>query len=185
MFDLQKTPACGNTLPARFGDCRATEAEARHITSLAPRNGQRQALSDALREDFGFGLPERGAVHAANGGFVCPFGHAHYLMVSDRSVEQLASFAHMTDQSSAWVTVELVGTSATEILARLAPVDLNPGAFPVNSILQTEVARIHAILIRFGLMEFRIMAPRSMAKSLAREVTRAARNVESRRNVHA
>ncbi|WP_298855809.1 hypothetical protein [uncultured Ruegeria sp.] len=180
MFRLDATTACGDTFPTKIGDCQLSLSEPRYITSLAPRAGQKQALSRMLDDDYGIGLPDWGKLHARDSNFICPFGHAHYFLFGERSAMHLDGVAHVTDQSSAWATIAMDSPQIVDILARLAPVDLNTAVFPANTVAQTEAARIHTLLFRISTTEFRVMAPRSMAKALAAAVIRAAHDVSKR-----
>ena len=59
-----------------------------------------------------------------------------------------AGCAHVTDLTSAFAAVELIGPRVPALLARLVPVELSTGAAPPLSVTQAEVARVHGILIR-------------------------------------
>lgn len=54
--------------------------------------------------------------------------------------------AHLTDLTSGLAVLDLIGPRAPELLARLSPLDLVP--VPVLGVVQGELARVHAILIR-------------------------------------
>jgi len=54
--------------------------------------------------------------------------------------------AHLTDVTSGLAVLDLIGPQAPALLARLSPLDLD--AVPVLSVVQGELARVHATLIR-------------------------------------
>jgi glycine cleavage system T protein (aminomethyltransferase) len=54
--------------------------------------------------------------------------------------------AHLTDLTGAFAVLDLIGPRTPELLARLCPLDL--AAVPVLAIVQGELARVHATLVR-------------------------------------
>lgn len=59
-----------------------------------------------------------------------------------------AGCTHLTDLTSAYAVVDLLGPRAGDLLARLSPLDL--GGVPTLGVAQGELARVHAILVRLG-----------------------------------
>ena len=59
-----------------------------------------------------------------------------------------AGCTHLTDLTSAYAVVDLLGPRARDLLARLSPLDLD--GVPTLGVAQGELARVHAILVRLG-----------------------------------
>lgn len=59
-----------------------------------------------------------------------------------------AGCAHVTDMTSAYAALDLIGPRVPAILARLVPVELTDRAAPPLSVTQAAVAGAHAIVIR-------------------------------------
>jgi sarcosine oxidase subunit alpha len=55
--------------------------------------------------------------------------------------------AHVTDLTSAFAALDLIGPLAPDLLARCSPLDLSPVAAPALHVVQGEVARVRAIVI--------------------------------------
>ncbi|HEV8307390.1 MAG TPA: hypothetical protein VGW35_06945 [Methylomirabilota bacterium] len=59
-----------------------------------------------------------------------------------------AGCAHVTDLTSGLAVMDLIGPRVGGLLAKVAPVDLSEGAVPALAVVQGELARVPAILIR-------------------------------------
>jgi sarcosine oxidase subunit alpha len=69
--------------------------------------------------------------------------------------------AHVTDLTSAFAVVDLLGPRLEALLERLVPLDLS--AVPALGLVQGELARVHAIFLRLdhpGRSVFRVLVPR-------------------------
>jgi len=88
--------------------------------------------------------------------------------------------AALTDQSDGWSVLALTGASAVGVLARLLPVDLRLGAFPVGQVLRTQVNHMNAIVLRLDEAAFQIMVFRSMARTAWHELEDAMHMVAAR-----
>jgi len=70
--------------------------------------------------------------------------------------------AHVTDLTSAFAAVDLIGPRVIALLERLLPLDLSEAAMPPLAVIQGELALVHAIVLRWDgrLPAFRIMVAR-------------------------
>ena len=105
-------------------------------------------------------LPARGAERLrVNGGrtLACRVAEDELLVLTPLSDAALVadvlgqataatSCVHLTDLTSAFAAVDVLGPRAGELLARLSPLDLSD--MPILTVVQGELARVHAILIR-------------------------------------
>lgn len=180
MVDLVETSACAGLVPVTAGALRLTEVVAGRMTALAPYRGQAEALGRALARAHGLGWPEPGRVIAGEGGAVQWFGLDLALLVGPAPDTALADHAALTDQSDAWAVLRLDGTGATDVMARLTPLDLRAQAFGEGSTARTDVAHMAGAVTRVGAQAYQIMTFRSMAASLVREVALAMTRVAAR-----
>jgi heterotetrameric sarcosine oxidase gamma subunit len=84
--------------------------------------------------------------------------------------------AHVTDRSSACAALEVVGPGVPRLLSRLVPLDLSPAAVPPLGVVQGELARVRAIMIRLDLgaaPAFRILVAREHGEFVWTAVIRA------------
>jgi len=165
------TPAQG-LLPLTVGDVTVAEVAAGSLTSVAPFKGQKTAVSHALKDQVGAGLPAMGR----RTGAVTWFGHGVWMVAGAVSPKGAA----VTDQSDAWVVVEVQGAGAEDVLARLVPVDLRASVFKKNHVAKTMLAHMSVTIIRTGPDRFEIMAMRSMARTLVHDLETAMRGVAAR-----
>ena len=94
--------------------------------------------------------------------------------------DDLAAHAAVTDQSGAWAGIGLSGAGVTDVLARLVPLDLRPGACPPGAVRRSSLGHIPAVLIRLTLTQFEIRVPRSMARSAWEELSAVLDRIEAR-----
>lgn len=183
MADLKATTPCAGLLPLRAGAMRLEEVEPGRITSLMPGPGQAGALDAALRAAHGVGWPEPGAAHLGDGVAVIWTGLDQAMLVGPAPDPSLAAQAALTDQSDAWAVVELSGDAGPEALARLVPVDLRAHAFAEGATARTLLGHMSVSVTRTGAERLRIMAFRSMAGTLVRELHEAMESVAARRGL--
>nr|WP_281493671.1 sarcosine oxidase subunit gamma family protein [Ancylobacter koreensis] len=80
----------------------------------------------------------------------------------------LGTEAAITGQSDAFVLFDLSGARVPDLLAKGAPVDLDPRVFPVGDAATTLVAHIGATLWRSGETGWRVLVARSFEASFTR-----------------
>ncbi len=70
--------------------------------------------------------------------------------------------AHVTDLTSGLAVVDLIGPRVDALLERLLPLDLSEAAVPPLAVVQGELARVHAIVLRLdtGIRALRVLVPR-------------------------
>ncbi len=179
MVDLTAKSACDGLLPISKGDVTLSELEIGNITALSPFRGQRAALSTALKAAHGVAFPNAGKVSEGEGVSCVWSGRDQAFLIGPPPAEDLAAPAAMTDQSDAWAVVLLAGAAAEDVLARLVPLDLRAGAFPVGTSARTLCQHMTITLWRRD-DGFAIMAFRSMARTLAHEISEAMTSVAGR-----
>ena len=165
------TSADGEAAAARRGvglhDASATG-------KLGVRGGDLEPLVTALtgREPPPVGRASRVEIHGA-AALLCRLAADEVLLLTRPAdlapVESLVvkaagtvGCAHVTDLTSAFAAVDLIGPRVIALLERLLPLDLSEAAMPPLAVVQGELARVHAIVLRRDgrLPAFRIMVAR-------------------------
>ncbi|MGR3468173.1 MAG: sarcosine oxidase subunit gamma [Shimia sp.] len=173
---IEKSPAAG-LLPREIGGLRLSEQPPARLTALAPLG---EGFAQALLDAHGLKPPKPGKMTGRGAQRCLWFGHAHMLLVGFDPDARLSSHAAVTDQTDAWARVLIEGEAARDALARLVPLDLRDGAFPVGQVARTDVRHMTGTLIRWGETSWEVMVFRSMAATLIHDLERAARDVSTR-----
>lgn len=171
---LTPVPPSTGPLPHAKGGMTLSLMDPGPLTSIAPLRGQGAATASAMTA-AGLPWPSAGEIAMDAGASVQWFGRDLWLLAG-RPAPDLP-MAALTDQSDAWVTLELTGPRIAEVMARLVPIDLRLTAFPEGSATRTEMHGMMVALARTGPQALRIMAFRAMARTLADTVSEAMENV--------
>ncbi|WP_297769681.1 sarcosine oxidase subunit gamma [uncultured Roseovarius sp.] len=182
MVELQAQSPGAGLLPIVIGDLRLNEVAPERMTSLAPYNGQAEALSEAMQAAHGMAWPVPGRMTGRNGARAMWFGRETALLIGPEPDTGLTAHAALSDQSDAWAVLVLEGPGAADVLARLCPLDLRDHVFKRGHVARTEVAHMAGAIARMGADNWRIMVFRSMAGTLIHEAETAMRRVAARRN---
>jgi heterotetrameric sarcosine oxidase gamma subunit len=133
-----------------FADCS-------HLAKLEIQADSRE-LEVLIREFTGSG-PEPGAAIRHEGGWWCPLTAARLLVIAPSAdargtrdelhdaVTRLAAPAALTDVTSVFAAMTLVGPAARETIARFCALDLRPHVTPVGGLRPGSIARQPGILV--------------------------------------
>ncbi len=180
MVDLKaKTPLDG-MVPVTIGTVTLRELDGGVMTSLSPYSGQEKVLSDALKSSHGMAFPKPNRTTGREGARAIWFGRAQAMLTGPMPDAGLAKHAALTDQSDAWVVVELKGAGSTDVLARLTPIDLRDSIFKSGHTARTDLMHMAASITRTGMDSFVVMVFRSMAQTLLHDLEKAMAGVASR-----
>lgn len=91
----------------------------------------------------------------------------------------------ITDQSDAWVVLDVSGSRSSEVLERLCPLDLNSENFTDTSVARTAFEHMSVIILKISETQFYLLTPRSSVQSFAHAVTHAATHVVNELEVRA
>ena len=91
--------------------------------------------------------------------------------------EKFESSAYITDQTDAWVILEISGESSREALERICQVDLDKNVFQLDGMARTSMEHMSAIIIRKADDTFYLMSASSSAKSFLHAVELSAQHV--------
>ena len=86
----------------------------------------------------------------------------------------------MAEQGDGLCALHLEGQAAAEVLARLVPLDLHEGAFPVGTTARTMLGHMVVSLTRQGPLAWEVLGMRSMAGTLVAELSHAMAQVAAR-----
>lgn len=151
------------------------------ITALTAYRGRNAALSAGLETAHGLGLPAPGtSTKSASGTRALWAGLNRAFLVGEPAAPSLDQHASVVDQSDAWAVAALTGTGATDVLARLCPVDLSRASFAEGAVARTLLGHMTALVTRTGPDGFEIFVFRSMAASACHDLTEAMRSVAAR-----
>lgn len=182
MADLAEKSACAGLVPVVAGGLRLSETDLGPLTSVAPFKGQAAAVADILRQAHGLGWPAPGQVIGQGAPRVQWFGLDLALLIGVAPVAGLADHAALSDQSDAWAVLRLDGPGASDVLARLTPLDLRAQVFGVGATARSDLGHMAAAITRIAPQAYEIMAFRSMAGTLVHELSTAMTRVAARRN---
>ena len=167
---------CG--LPLLAGDATLVASPEVARVSVAPFSGQLEAASATLRERTGTGLPAAGraedAVVWAGAGLWLVEGYAPADVAG-----WLAGRAAVADQSDGWAGMRLTGPAAADVLARLVPLDVDPGSFPPGAAARSLLRHVPLLLVSRE-AGFDLLVPRSFAATVVDEIGTAMRRLAAR-----
>ena len=170
----------GLGLPLAVGGARLSEAVLGPVTSIAPFRGREAAVARALG---GIALPAPGRTERIGEGRLVWTGPGRALLIGRPVPEGLSGIAAVVDQGDGIAAVLLEGPAAREVLARLVPLDLRDRSFPEGATARTLLNHMAVTLSRLGAEAYEVMAMRSMAATLVREMAEAMRHLAGRDGV--
>ncbi len=151
------------------------------MTSVAPFQGQAKALAKALKS-LGLAFPTPN--HTTTKGDVTLIwtGRDQAFLIGPDPAP-LAATAALTDQTDGWAALTLQGPQATDVLARLIPLDLRLPAFPTGQTARTALNHMNAVVWRTTPYAFTLLIFRSMAQTAWHEIEAAMQTVAARSQI--
>ena len=157
------------------------------ICSISSNLGQSKRLHETFKQCFDVDLPFPGKLKKYKDGSIFWTGQEQWFIESINSsnpyfdldmAKVLNGSATITLQTDAWISLDLKGDAALSVLERLIKVDLSPVNFPPGSAIRTSLAHMNVFIQRPNQdIRFKILGPRSYAKSLLHSLVQAADNV--------
>jgi sarcosine oxidase subunit gamma len=170
-------PGEGLGLPLTAGGATLSEVDPGPVTSISPFRGKEAAVARALG---GAHLPAPGRVERMGEARLLWTGPGRALLVGRAVPEGLSGIAAVVEQGDGIACMVLGGPAAREVLARLVPLDLRERAFPAGATARTLLNHMAVTLTRVEPEAYEVMAMRSMAATLVREVAEAMEHVAAR-----
>lgn len=153
------------------------EVDVGAITSVGILPGGAKAVAKGLKM-LGFAMPEPGTFAERKGARIVWTGRDQAFLTGVEAL--LPEGAALTDQSDGWAVLAIGGPGAVDVLARLVPMDLRLGAFPVGRVLRTQLNHMNVVILRVGDHAFEIMGFRSMARTAWHELEAAMQMLAAR-----
>ena len=168
-----------------IADNKIVERSELSVVSLAVPTGGEGALTESLKENFGLAPPEAPLSNTHDGHRLIRTAPDQMLLIfpgeapaADRVIRaKLGDLAYLTDQTDAWVILEVHGPETLNALARICMIDLDATAFPVNSAARTMMEHLGVLIIRLDVDSFLLMSAASSAESFLHAVETSYRNV--------
>jgi heterotetrameric sarcosine oxidase gamma subunit len=172
---IAKSALEGRSLTA--GAVTLAEVDVGPITSIAVLPGGAKAVAKGLKP-LGLAMPEPGSFIEKKGARIVWTGRDQAFLISADC--PALEGAAVTDQSDGWAVLGVSGTGAVDALARLVPMDLRLGAFPVGRAMRTQATHMNVVILRVGDYAFDIMVFRSMARTAWHEIEAAMQMLAAR-----
>ncbi len=168
-----------------IGNTRLRERGDLALVSAAIPLGGDGAFAEALKAGWGLAVPDpkvssvSGPVRAIRStADQCLLIFPHPTPDAEAVVrEKMQGAAWTTEQTDAWVRLELSGPLALPALERLCMLDLDPRVFPEGAAARTVMEHMAAILIRTGPKAFLLFSASSSARSFLHAVETSLRYV--------
>ncbi len=178
MVKLTAKSAAHGLLPLTIGTVQVTEVADLTLTAIAPYKGKAAQAAQALTSAHGLDWPQPKRA-TGNGPHAIWFGHQHILLTGAQPDPGLAKSCAVTDQTDAWVVVDVAGQGARDVLSRLTPADMRDGAFALLDTARTEIQHMQGAITRMDPDRYRVMVFRSMARTLVHDLQTAMESVAS------
>ena len=176
---VARAPLEGMT-PLVIGGMTLSPVDPGVMTSVAAYNGRGKDLSAALKAAHGVTAPAANRVTGKDGARAIWFGHNVMLLMGPLPDEALADYAALTDQSDAWTVLQLDGPGASEVMARLVPLDLRATEFKRGHTARTEIQHMMGSVTRLGAQKFLLMVFRAHGKTVLHDLKTAMQGVAAR-----
>jgi heterotetrameric sarcosine oxidase gamma subunit len=155
----------------------ATTGGMADVSSLGKLAVRGRSVGAAMTKLTGLGAPEaRSAMRGRLNGatiLACRLAPDEVLVITPgsmvdaidamlRAADEATGCAHVTDLTSAWAAIDLIGPCVPGVLAKLVPVDLTAHSTPPLAVARSEVAGTPGIVIRLehALPAFRLLVGR-------------------------
>lgn len=156
-----------------IANCRLVERDDLALVSLAVPHRGTTRLAKALKSGFGLTMPKPALSSEKDGVRLVQTAPDQMMLIfADASPDpepavrtKLGGAAYTTNQTDAWVRLELSGQNAVSALERLCPIDLHDSVFPVGAAARTVMEHMGAILVRTAPDGFLLLSASSSAAS--------------------
>jgi len=167
-----------------IGDMRLREVTDLDIVALAiPIKGTAK-LKRAINNGFGMKMPTPTLSVVNNTARLMITQPDQLFALQPRSphaenaiAKVIGDTAYITDQTDAWVVLELDGPSSRSALERVCQLDLDDNQFTINQMARTTMEHMVSTIVRTGEDQFLLMSPSSSARSFLHAIELSAKHV--------
>lgn len=92
-------------------------------------------------------------------------------------IKSLEKDFYITEQSDAWVGIEISGKSSHACLERICPLDLSTESFGINTAVRTLMEHLNVLIIKTAEDSFLLLSASSSANSFLSAVETSAQNI--------
>ena len=92
-------------------------------------------------------------------------------------MKSLEKYFYITEQSDAWVGIEISGKGSYSCLERICQLDLSGKSFGVNNAVRTLMEHLNVLIIKTSEESFLLLSASSSAKSFLDAVETSAKNI--------
>lgn len=167
-----------------IGNMRLREITDLDLTSLAIPHKGATKLKTAIKNAFGLSMPTpvKSTADAKNRLLMTQPDQVFAMTPRTKHAETtprkaIGDTAYITDQTDAWVVLELSGPASRMALERICQVDLDTDVFKNNQMARTTMEHMASIIIRNGKDSFLLMSGSSSASSFLHAVELSAQHV--------
>lgn len=170
-----------------FGSVQVEEVTGKALVSIAEPLGIKTKLKTAIKKSLGAEWPVIGSSTSSSSGYQLMgvqsdmifafFDHPSGL--ADKSIKSLLKEnAYCTDQSDAWVMIQISGEGVYAALERICPLNLAPAIFKVGSVARTSMEHLGVVVFKIDENTFVLMGATSSADDLLHAVTVSVSNTQ-------
>ncbi len=165
-----------------IGDVRLRERDLALVSLAIPLGGE-AAATKAIKAACKLDLPEVGHSKASKTRRLIRMSPDQAMLVfedpaplTERAVQKaLKGACYTTNQTDAWVILEISGPGTRAALERICPLDLDDAAFPIDKATRTMMEHLGVLIARTGDDTFLLMSASSSARSFLHAVETSVR----------
>lgn len=169
---LTATPVLGG-YRRRFAETWLSERDDLALISVACPLGEDAAFAAALKAGYGLRRPSPREAELSSEVAALQLAPDQIMLVLPEGQVDLAVFdavGYVTQQTDAWVILDLEGPLALPALERLCPLDLHRDAFGPGSYGRTMMEHMSAVIWQVKAGQYRLMSASSSARSFLHAV---------------
>lgn len=168
-----------------FGAVQVEEVTTKAIVSIAEPLGMKTKLHTAIKKSLGAEWPEIGRSTLSSKGYqllgiqsdmiFALFEHPSGLADADIKAA-LKDNAYCTDQSDAWVLLEIKGEGVYHALERICALDISDQSFPVGCVARTQMEHLGVVILKTAENAFLLISAASSADDFLHAVALSIEN---------
>lgn len=175
-----KPPISGQA--TTFEGCHITESVGGELVSLAFAQGEEKSASALFKKHLGKTLPAPNQSVKVKGGIAIWSAPDQILLLLDTEninadkdiAARFESKAYTTLQTDGWACIQVSGNRVHDVFERFTALDLRRK--PVGFAARTSAHHVSVIVVKFGETDYRLLTPRSSARSFMEALLHTAEN---------
>jgi sarcosine oxidase subunit gamma len=167
-----------------IGTIRLREISNQSLIAMAIPLGEEAKFKNTIKNTFGLKMPSPNKSVKNKDTRILSTQPDQIFVLTKRTDDpeksmaiEIGKNAYITDQTDAWVILEISGSSSREALERICQLDLDKEVFQLDGMARTSMEHMSAIIIRKADDTFYLMSASSSAKSFLHAVELSANHV--------